>query len=60
MCVIRKVGCHSNCKDYKEYIDELAMVKEIKRKKNICRDYASASKGAYFSDYKVKKKFMKK
>lgn len=31
-CNMRFLGCHSKCKDYKEYRDELARRSELKRK----------------------------
>jgi len=56
-CSIREVGCHANCKYYKEYIGYLSRIKEIKRLFNLCRDSKCDRTTRYYSNHPVYKRF---
>lgn len=59
-CTDRKLGCHTYCEDYKEFVSYLARIKEIERKENVVMYYNAASCDMCFRQYRVKKKFMKR
>jgi len=59
-CLFRHLNCHSECKDYKEYIDELTAIKELKHKFNSYYNYQAYNRNRIYSENKVKRHFMKK
>ena len=42
-CINRKVGCHSECKEYQQYKSTLEKIKEKKKKEQIMFAYTKRS-----------------